>query len=369
MTTKQDFSQLRALAAQLRTVRHAHQVSTEMMCEAADGLEALQAEVARLKAITFEPGHLAEHGLQIPTPREFGALLTKTLNEKWTTKVNALEAERDAALARLAALEKQSIYGFHWRKGWEWGFSLMGDFKASDKSNFTPLYAAAGASPVEPEDAYVEGITAGRRLERALVTQPATEDELREVFESMANDTHGFKRSRRGTYQNPSVARDWKWFCAGAALPSSSVEPAAYQGITPRPLEYPLAVYHTAPGSGPLHATWLDKPHRIVYDLVAALAYVAQPSQAREPDQSGEVVVTRNEFGSIVAVTRQDSDGRILKVIALLERPSQARELSDEEILMIAAAESVPTVVINEVIVKFTRAAIRAAINAKGATS
>lgn len=69
-----------------------------------------------------------------------------------------------------------------------------------------------------PEDAYAEGITAGRRLERALNTQPATEDELREVFESMARDSFGFKRSRRGTYKNPPIARDWKWFCAGARL-------------------------------------------------------------------------------------------------------------------------------------------------------
>jgi len=37
---------------------------------------------------------------------------------------------------------------------------------------------------------------------------------------------------------------------------------------------------------------------------------------AQQPQEQGEVVVTRNEAGAIVAVTRQDSEGRILHVIA-----------------------------------------------------
>lgn len=39
--------------------------------------------------------------------------------------------------------------------------------------------------------------------------------ELRRVFEAQAHDSYGFKRSRKGTYVNPAVARDWKWFRAG----------------------------------------------------------------------------------------------------------------------------------------------------------
>lgn len=45
--------------------------------------------------------------------------------------------------------------------------------------------------------------------------------------------------------------------------------------VRPHPLRYPLAAYHHAPGNGPLHATWQDKPHRIVYDLVAAVRHYA----------------------------------------------------------------------------------------------
>jgi len=42
------------------------------------------------------------------------------------------------------------------------------------------------------------------------------EAELRAVFEAQASDpTYKFKRSRRGTYVNPALARDWKWFLKG----------------------------------------------------------------------------------------------------------------------------------------------------------
>ena len=42
-------------------------------------------------------------------------------------------------------------------------------------------------------------------------------ENLRQIFESRARDSHGFQRSVKGTYTNPAVARDWKWFMAGAA--------------------------------------------------------------------------------------------------------------------------------------------------------
>lgn len=41
---------------------------------------------------------------------------------------------------------------------------------------------------------------------------------LRAKFESLANDSFGFRRSHRGTYTNPAVARDWKWFQLGVAV-------------------------------------------------------------------------------------------------------------------------------------------------------
>lgn len=40
-------------------------------------------------------------------------------------------------------------------------------------------------------------------------------DADREAFEAQAKDSFNFSRSRKGTYNNPAVARDWKWFAAG----------------------------------------------------------------------------------------------------------------------------------------------------------
>lgn len=56
----------------------------------------------------------------------------------------------------------------------------------------------------------------------------------------------------------------------------------------------------------------------------AALQSIAQP-------KSGEVVVTKNEAGQIVTVTRQDEDGRVLEVIA--ESLAQTVRVTDEDTL------------------------------------
>ena len=45
--------------------------------------------------------------------------------------------------------------------------------------------------------------------------------------------------------------------------------------IAPRPLSYSLQDYHRAGLDGPLHYTWQDKPHRLLYDLIAAVRYYA----------------------------------------------------------------------------------------------
>lgn len=43
-------------------------------------------------------------------------------------------------------------------------------------------------------------------------------DALRKHFEALARDpSFKLRRSRRGTYVNPAVARDWKWFQLGAS--------------------------------------------------------------------------------------------------------------------------------------------------------
>lgn len=51
----------------------------------------------------------------------------------------------------------------------------------------------------------------------AMQGQPIFDERaLRALFEALASDpSSNFKRSPRGTYRNPAVARDWKWFQAG----------------------------------------------------------------------------------------------------------------------------------------------------------
>lgn len=49
----------------------------------------------------------------------------------------------------------------------------------------------------------------------ALLNEKVQELEARDAFEAQNKCSHGFKRSARGTYVNPPVARDWKWFQLG----------------------------------------------------------------------------------------------------------------------------------------------------------
>ena len=74
---------------------------------------------------------------------------------------------------------------------------------------------------------------------------------------------------------------------AALAQPAASGEPADPMlacEIQPRPLSNPLTDYHCAGVNGtPLHYTWTDKPHRLLYDLIAAVRFYAQPAPARVP--------------------------------------------------------------------------------------
>jgi hypothetical protein len=62
---------------------------------------------------------------------------------------------------------------------------------------------------------------------------------------------------------------------------------------------------------------------------------VALQSSEATKDEQGEVVVTFTEDGRIVAVTRQDEEGRILSVIA------EARDSTDREVPVAYAVHNV----------------------------
>lgn len=85
---------------------------------------------------------------------------------------------------------------------------------------------------------------------------------------------------------------------AQAAL---AAEPAILNcEIQPRPLSHPLTDYHRAISEGPLHYTWQDKPHRLVYGLIAAVRFYAAPVAQAEPWQPIE---TAPKDGSGILVT------------------------------------------------------------------
>jgi len=64
-------------------------------------------------------------------------------------------------------------------------------------------------------------------------------------------------------------------------------DPMLECSIQPRPLSHPLAAYHSAMSKGPLHYTWQDKPHRLVYDLIAAVKHYANQAGQAAPAAQG----------------------------------------------------------------------------------
>ena len=50
---------------------------------------------------------------------------------------------------------------------------------------------------------------------------PSDTETLRPIFEKGRNDSHGFRRSRRGFYVNPQISRDWRAFCDGVRAAKS----------------------------------------------------------------------------------------------------------------------------------------------------
>jgi hypothetical protein len=80
---------------------------------------------------------------------------------------------------------------------------------------------------------------------------------------------------------------------------------------------------------------------RLCYEQVPSQRYVNARENLRavlarwgHPSGVGEVVVTKTEAGQIVAVTRQDEEGRILSVIAeSAPRPTQTVPLTQAQIV------------------------------------
>ena len=81
-----------------------------------------------------------------------------------------------------------------------------------------------------------------------------------------------------------------------------------------------------------IHEKWAEE------FIAERLATLRNALAAAEAQPTGDLVVTKNDAGQIVAVTRQDVDGRILEVLA--EAQPAAQPLTDEQLLSIARAEA-----------------------------
>ncbi|MFC5505447.1 hypothetical protein [Bosea massiliensis] len=67
---------------------------------------------------------------------------------------------------------------------------------------------------------------------------------------------------------------------------------------TGRPLAHPLDAYWRAPGGvGPMAATWQDKPHRVVYDLIASIVH----SSAQAASAVGSVAASHGHVETVLA--------------------------------------------------------------------
>jgi hypothetical protein len=93
---------------------------------------------------------------------------------------------------------------------------------------------------------------------------------------------------------------------------TASIVPMLATEIKPRPLSYSLNDYHHAgvPGSV-LHAQWQDKPHRLLYDLIAAVAYYAGKQPAPQPAQATQAEVTdhviRKTYSDVMTALREEN--------------------------------------------------------------
>lgn len=68
--------------------------------------------------------------------------------------------------------------------------------------------------------------------------------------------------------------------------------------------------------------------HTSCGELLYIIRKIAKEALAGTPAQpTGEVVVTKNPAGAIVAVTRQDADGRVIEVIAEAAPSQQSAEV------------------------------------------
>ena len=103
-----------------------------------------------------------------------------------------------------------------------------------------------------------------------------------------------------------------------------------------RPLTHPLEAYWRAPsGQGPLAAEWADKPHRLIYDLIAAIVHSTAGSASAPAGPSlslgSELDKLRREYRpSMNPDILHAWAGDVVSVLSRIGSPSSARPASED---------------------------------------
>lgn len=177
-----------------------------------------------------------------------------------------------------------------------------------------------------------ETISAARSAQaeelREVAQQVANIGEYREIVDAMALCLRPHERPAFiQLYREKAKAA-----LAVATRPELALAPGIFQcDISPRPLNYPLSDYHQAPGGGPLHATWQDKPHRVVYDLIAAVRYYAS-SATGEAAPAKENALQTLAADLRARAERADAPGNELYVLGLREGADAASSAQGREV-------------------------------------
>ena len=120
--------------------------------------------------------------------------------------------------------------------------------------------------------------------------------------------------------------------------------------IEPRPLSYSLRDYHNAPsGEGPQAYQWKDKPHRLLYDLIAAVRYYAELAKlstsatggAKCNPASTECSLCKNDFQKCQMGKRWHCV-RLLTSASGNTKPKSSRKSKSSNITRLKKSSSLP---------------------------
>lgn len=168
--------------------------------EAAQAIEALQARCVELQTEVYKATHRAD---SFETTNE----TLKHMKAALQVSADKYEAERDAALAKLAEVEGQEPVAWGVGHDNQWGqrvwfdftasLLLAGDVAAKHCTQFNsnaepfPLFArpviAAGAQPSEAPKTYMQGYSDGKAWAEGQAQQPLSEPISREQWEGACN--------------------------------------------------------------------------------------------------------------------------------------------------------------------------------------